>query len=106
LKKIKSVVENVGVDGSRYLMIFGLGEEIGEDLNLEVETVFAALDEKPKFEAERVGTGNRSKCRPVKVVLRIRISVCDILQKSKELKKHKILKNVYLEPDRTIEERR
>ena len=44
LKKIKSVVQEVVVDRSKNLMIFGLGEIEGEDLNSEVETVFAALD--------------------------------------------------------------
>ena len=88
LKKIKSGVENVVVDRSKNLMIFGLNEFENKNLNSEVGAVFAALEEKPTFEAERLGPDNGTKCRPVKVVLRSRNSVLDMLRESKDLNKH------------------
>ena len=105
LKKIKTVVKDVVEDRSKNLMIFGLGEVEGENLNSEVENVFTTLGEKPKFEAERVGIVDGIKCRAVKVVLRNRSSVFDLLKKSKDLKNHKKMEKVFLQPDRTFEER-
>ena len=83
-------------------MIFGLGEVTGENLYSEV---FATLGEKPTFEAERFGKVNMINCRPVKVVLGNKNMVFDLLKKSKDLKNHKKMEKVFLQPDRTMEER-
>jgi hypothetical protein len=77
LKKIKTVVKDVVEDRNKNLMIFGLGEVDGENLCLEVENVFSALGEKPRFEAERVGVMDMVKCRAVKDKLTNRNSVFD-----------------------------
>ena len=45
------------------------------------------------------------KCRPVKVVLGNRNTVFELLKKSKDLKKIKKMEKVFLQPDRTYEER-
>ena len=83
-------------------MIFGLGEVTGENLYSDVEKVFATLGEKPTFEAERVGKVDMINCRPVRVVLGNRNMVFDLLKKSKDLKNHRKIETVFLQPDRTI----
>ena len=97
LKKIKSVVKDVVDERSKNLMIFGLGEVEGENLSSEVEKVFVALGEKPTFQAERVGRVDMIKCRPVKVVLRDKSMVFDILKKSlKDLISHRKMEKSFL----------
>ena len=64
-----------------------------------------SIEEKPFFKAERIGKQHSSVIsRPVKVVLDSSISFTDLLRKSKELKTT-IFKNIYLTPDRTLEQR-
>ena len=48
-------------------MIFGLGEDDGKNLCSEVENVFSAFGEKPRFEAEQIGVLDMVKCRAAKV---------------------------------------
>ena len=105
LKKIKTVVQDVVEDRTKNLMIFGLGEVEGENLHSKVGEVFEELGQKPIFEAERVGIVDKVKCRPVKVVLQNRNSVFDLLKKSKDLKNCKRMEKVFLQPDRSFEER-
>ena len=105
LKKIKTVVQDVVEDRAKNLMIFGLSEVEGENLHSNVVEVFEELGQKPTFEAERVGIVDKVKCRPVKVVLKNRNSVFDLLKKSKNLKNCRKMEKVFLQPDRSFEER-
>ena len=105
LKKIKTVVQDVVEDRAKNLMIFGLSEVEGENLHSNVVEVFEELGQKPTFEAERVGIVDKVKCRPVKVVLKNRNSVFDLLKKSKNLKNSRKMEKVFLQPDRSFEER-
>ena len=86
-------------------MIFGLEEAADEDIHSTVKEVFMSIEEKPFFKAERIGKQHSSVIsRPVKVVLDSSNTLTDLLRKSKELKTT-TFKNVYLTPDRTLEQR-
>lgn len=102
LKKIKTVVQDIVEDRSRNLMIFGLQETAGENLNSKVNEVFEELNVKPSFKSDRVGS--KATDRPIKVTLESSIAVSDILRKSKDLKGSDFC-HVYLKPDRTLEQR-
>ena len=106
LKKIRTAVQDVVEDRSKNVMLFGLEETTGENLQANVEEVFTTLHEKPVFKAERIGKINdkENQNRPVKVVLENTHAVSDLLRKSKELKQS-AFDHVYLKPDRTIEQR-
>ena len=86
-KVVKDVIEDE--DRSKNLLVFGLSEEVGEQLDVKLSSVFMDLGEKPRVEAVRFGrhaaTGN-SKCRPVKVTLGSSTAVQQILSKARALK--------------------
>ena len=102
LKKIKTVVQDIVEDRSKNLMIFGLEETAGENLNSKVNEVFQELNEKPMFKADRVG--GKASDRPVKVTCESSSVVSDLLRKSKVLKSS-VFCSIYLKPDRTLEQR-
>ena len=105
LKKIKTAVKDIVEDRSKNLMIFGLEEAADEDIHSTVKEVFMSIEEKPFFKAERIGKQHSSVIsRPVKVVLDSSNTLTNLLRKSKELKTT-TFKNVYLTPDRTLEQR-
>ena len=105
LKKIKTAVKGIVEDRSKNLMIFGLEEAADEDIHSTVKEVFMSIGEKPFFKAERIGKQQSSVIsRPVKVVLDSSTTLTDLLRKSNELKTT-IFTNVYLTPDRTLEQR-
>ena len=86
-------------------MIFGLEEAADEDIHSTVKEVFMSIKENPFFKAKRIGKEHSSVIsRPVKVVLDSSNTLTDLLRKSKELKTT-TFKNVYLTPDRTLEQR-
>jgi len=103
LKKIKSAVKDIVEDRSRNLMLFGLEEAAGENLHVKTKEVFEELNEKPFFKAESLG--NNVTDRPVKVTFDSSSVVSDLLRKSKDLKRT-AFDNVYLKPDRTLEQRK
>ena len=86
----------------------GLSEEAPEEENTEqsVLNVLQHTKEKPKMvSCRRLGEKIEGKRRPVKVVLHNRDMVRTILTRSGLLMEVEGMKDVYLCPDRTVEER-
>ena len=83
---IKAIEEE---DRSKNLMVFGLSEEEGEQIEEKISEIFAELDEKPRATACRIGQkspGTTPTCRPVKVRLTNSTTARQILSKAMRLK--------------------
>lgn len=108
-ESIKKVIRTVAEDEARAtnLMVFGLPEESTEDLSASIGEVFSEMDEKPKFEAFRIGVkiDSDTHVRPVMVKLRNRATTQQLLKKASALRKVERFKRVYVSPDRTPEQR-
>ena len=106
-KTLKKVVQEAVTDEdrSKNLVVFGLTEEKSEDLDSKISSVFDDIEEKPSFEALRIGEQSEERNRPVKVCLRNSETVHRILQKAKNLRKSATHRKVYVQPDRSPEER-
>ena len=102
-KTVKEVVEES--DRSRNLMVFGLVEEEKEDTVRKLGDVFEELGEKPRVEACRVGAPVAGKVRAVKVTLGNAALVQQVLAKSKRLRNSAKYKDVFVCPDRTVDQR-
>ena len=104
---LKKVVQEAVTDDdrSRNVVVFGLTEEASEDLDSKILSLFSDLEEKPSFEAVRIGEQSEERNRPVKVCLRNSETVHKILQKAKNLRKSATHRAVYVQPDRSPEER-
>ena len=87
------------------MVVFGLTEELSEDLDNKISSLFSDIEEKPSFEAVRIGEQSEDTNRPVKVCLRNSETVHKILQKAKNLRKSATYRTVYVQPDRSPEER-
>ena len=72
---------------------------------MAVGQVFSELSEKPKFQAGRMGTKKDDATRPVLVQLRTGEIATQLLKKVSALRKSERFKDVYVCPDRTIEQR-
>ena len=94
-------------DRSRNVIVFGLREDEGEQVEKKVSELFADLGEKPRIQASRIGrksTGGTVN-RPVKVVLSNSTAAHQILLKAKLLKQIEVRKTVFISPDRSVDER-
>ena len=105
-QKLKKVVQEAVTDDdhSRNVVVFGLTEELPEDLDNKISSFFSDIDEKPSFEAVRIGEQSAGVNRPVKVCLRNSETVHKILQKAKHFRKSATYRTVYVQPDRLPEE--
>jgi len=84
-----------------------LKEQEPELVDNQITELFHEIDEKPSFEAFRIGLQTeKEKIRPVKISLRNAETVHRILTKAKNLKNSEKYRKVYISPDRTLEERR
>ena len=94
-------------DRSRNLVVFRLpdADNASEDLDSKISNLFNDIEEKPSFEAVRIGEFSEESKRPVKIRLRNPETVHRILQKAKNLRKSATHKTVYIQPDRLPEER-
>ena len=92
-------------DASIEVDFFGLPEVDSEDLGDRVGELFVQLQlgEKPHVETARIGNQKTGYIRPVRVTLRSRLVVAQILRKAGGLKKSENFKTVYLSPDRSPE---
>ena len=106
-QKLKKVVQEAVTDDdcSRNVVVFGLTKELSEDLDNKISSLFSDIEEKPSFEAVRIGEQSEDTNRPVKVCLRNSETVHKILQKAKHLRKSATYRTVYVQPDRSPEER-
>ena len=64
---VKDVVDKE--DRGRHLVMFGISKDGGQSLDEKINLVLADIDEKPRFEAVRLGTKKKNNIRPVKVSL-------------------------------------
>ena len=106
-ESLKKVVQNVvsEEDRTKNVLIFGFEETSEENLSHEVSEMFQQIEEKPHFEAVRVGKKSEEKIRPVKVSFGNSSTVHQILVKAKELRLIPRHKTVFISPDRSPEER-
>ena len=106
-EKLKEAVQEAVTeeDRSKNVVIFGLSEEASEDIDGKVTALFEEIEERPSFEATRVGRASEKTTRPVKVSLRNSDIAHGILVKAKQLKETAAYKKVYIAPDRSPEER-
>ena len=106
-ESIKSVAKQIAFEEElgRNIMVFGLCEEVNEEINTKVAEVLESLGEKPRVEACRIGKKSPSAARPVKVSFSSSSIVQQILKKSSKLSGTERFKRVFLAPDRTAEER-
>ena len=105
---LKTVVKTVVAeeDRSRNVLVFGLPEEDGEELETKISRVFEEIGLKPKLEAQRIGKKKTtSATRPVKVCVSSSLIVQQILVNAKNLRKSAMYKTVFLSPDRSPEQR-
>ena len=105
---LKTVVKTVVAeeDRSRNVLVFGLPEEDGEELETKISGVFEETGLKPKLEAQRIGKKKTaSSTRQVKVCVSSSLIVHQILVNAKNLRKSAKYKTVYLSPDRSLEQR-
>ncbi len=104
---LKSVAEEE--DRSRNMIIYGLKEQKGENLEERVLEVLEHLDEKPRLVSfcrmgKAVADGGPT-VKPIKFTLAGRDHVRQILAKSRKLKEVEGYSAVYVCPDRTAENR-
>ena len=95
---VKTVVEEE--DRSRSILIFGLEDEVSEDLQKKCGDVFLEIGEQPRAEVSRLGkfiTGG--KARPVKVCLSSSGATSQILSKARDLKQSEKYSRVFICPD-------
>jgi hypothetical protein len=107
---LKKVVQTAIVDDdrSRNLLVFGLKEEDGENVEEKITEVLQEVGEKPRLEATRLGrrgSGPGNSCRPVKVTVASSTTVRQILMNARNLRQVERYKSVYICPDRSLEER-
>ena len=106
-EKLKEAVQEAVTeeDRSKNVVIFGLSEEASEDIDGKVTALFEEIEERPSFEATRVGRVSEKTIRPVKVSLRNSDIAHGLLSKAKQLKVTTAYRKVYIAPDRSPEER-
>ena len=108
-KKICAAVRTVSekVDRSHNVIVYGLEESTCENLEAEISKVLTEIDERPTImDCCRVGVSKQERLRPVKFTLRSSDMVKQILRKAKALRTKYGFSNVYISPDRIVEERR
>ncbi|KAL5254876.1 hypothetical protein ACHWQZ_G014352 [Mnemiopsis leidyi] len=108
-RKIEAAVKRVSdkEDRSRNVIIYGVKEESGEDLNQCIDSILTEIEEKPRIiDCCRIGNVKQDMCRPIKFTVSNHDHVRQILQKCKTLRNKEGYKSVYLSPDHTVDERK
>ena len=91
-------------DRSSNFLIFGADEKISDEQLLA--DIFLQTDTKPEVaEYYRIGAAKDEGNRPIKVKLRKRDAVMDVLLNAKKLKGHASLGSIFISPDRSVEQR-
>ena len=107
-KQLKTVVREAVAqdDRSKNVMVFGLEEEVEENLGEKIAQLMEDLGEKPHvIDCTRIGKAAVSVKKPVKVTLRSPEVARQILANSRKLRQVTGRKAVFICPDRTPEER-
>ena len=102
---INGVIEDT--DRGKNLLIFNLEETDDEESpDTAVTGLMEELNEKFSFsDCRRLGTRSDGNVRPVIAKLASRDSLLALLRKAKDLKQSQSFSNVFLGPDRSVEER-
>ncbi|KAL5267695.1 hypothetical protein ACHWQZ_G004666 [Mnemiopsis leidyi] len=99
---VKTVVAEE--DRSHNLLVFGLPDEEGEELEARISEVLEQVGQKPKVEVQRFGKKTSTTTRPVKVRLPSSLIIHQILANPRKLRLSAKFKTVFLSPDRTLEQ--
>ena len=109
MRTIRRAVEEVKAEyRSKNLIVFGMKETDREVTGEKVDELFEQLGTKPRHESVRIGVKKdvADNPRPIKVSLTSSTYVHQILQAARGLKTSEAFKNVFVCPDRTIDERK
>lgn len=109
VKKVGEVVKDAveKEERGKNLVLFGVNEEANEQLNTRVGDILENTGQKPRIlECFRLGKVEDGNTRPVKVKLENSVVVREVLRKSKLLKNAEGCRNIFICPDRTVEQRR
>lgn len=107
-KKIKTAIKKAAdeQDRDKNIIIYGMKEENGENVESKVNKLLDHLNEKPRIsKCCRIGNSISDRVKPIRFSLDSSDVVKQILQKSKELKNMEGSSKVYLCPDRSFEDR-
>jgi len=108
-KKICTAVKTIAEkdERSRNIVIYGISESDGEKLENKVSEVLGEINEKPSLrDCCRVGLKRADTSRPTKLSLNSSDTAAQVLRKAKLLRTKEGYKNIYICPDRSVEERR
>jgi hypothetical protein len=108
-KKIAAAVKNVADREymSKNVIIDGMREENGDDVEKRTEEIMSEIDGKPKVKDScRFCIANPGKCRPTKFSLSNNDYVREILRKCRALRQKDGFKSVYICPDRCVVEQK
>ena len=108
-QKLRAAVKSVSEkeDRGKNVMIYGLEESLGEQLQDKVSQVLSEIEEKPLIrDCCGVGLKKDNNKRPIKFSLSSSDMVNQILRKAKILRTKEGYRHIYISPDRTIDERR
>ena len=111
IKSIKRAVEEVvqEEDRNKNVIVFGMKEDDGEMIGEKVDELFGHLGTKPRHECVRIGVKKKDaavKPRPIKVSMASSAHVSQILRAARSLSHSDSFKNVFVCPDRTVDERK
>ena len=99
---VKDIVKGASMDREKNLIVFGVPEETGEDVNHKVLEIFETIEVKPRVNAERFGKAVGK--RPIRVTVDKTETAFEVLKSAKNLK-HSRFKNVFISLDKSPEER-
>ena len=108
-KKIKAAVQSVSEkeERSKNIIIYGMSESSGENLQEKISEVVSEIDEKPVIKDScRIGPIKSDRPRPVKFTVNSSDVVSQVLRKAKLLRTKEGYSKVYLCPDRSAAERK
>ena len=91
------------------VIIYGLGETEGEDVQSKVEHVLADIGENPfTQDCSRLGSRKEGAVRPIKFTVESTDHAAQVIRKARNLRTMVGYTSVYkyISPDRTLEERR
>ena len=110
MKSIKRAVEEVvqAEDRSKNVIVFGMKEDAKEITDEKVDELLEHLGSKPRHESVRIGVQKNvaENPRPIKVSLASSAHVLQLLRAARILRHSESFKDVFVCPDRTIDERK
>ena len=110
MKSIKRAVEEVvqAEDRNKNVIVFGMKEDAKEITGEKVDELLEHLGTKPRHESVRIGVKKDAaeNPRPIKVSLASSAHVFQLLRAARSLRHSESYKDVFVCPDRTVDERK